>query len=417
MAFRRPDGTYTLEVQINKLRYTQETGITCSERASKAQKKWKEELKAELKAREIADARTRDAKGKVRDMPFIDLVAIYWTQKGRYAADEMDRKRNLKRLTEWIGPDTMVSEIDDPMVNKLIERRREDYDSRIRVKEPKVSKLRKDGTLRKNATKIRLPKLPRKVSCAEVNRSVTQLLRTVMFYGRNEMKLLLPDMPNWKTKMLPEEDREREMSHDEEIALGESMREDYLVAYDFATFTGLRRKTVVALEWGQINFDLRTLKVKGKGNKWHTVAITPAIEFILRAQEGKHLTRVFTFEAQRTVVRNPKNGQAYRKGERYALNYQTFGTVWRRTCEKAGIENLHIHDLRHTYASRLLRETKDLRIVQKALAHSSISVTERYVHVLQEDLARYQTEMEIRNADIIARKKSHKSSTATPEAA
>jgi hypothetical protein len=58
MAFKRPDGTYTLEVQIRGHRFTRETDITCPEKARRAQARFK---KAEAAARDVREAGTRKA--------------------------------------------------------------------------------------------------------------------------------------------------------------------------------------------------------------------------------------------------------------------------------------------------------------------------------------------------------------------
>jgi integrase len=408
MAFRRPDGTYTLEVQVRGHRFTRETDITCPEKARKAQARFKEEKKAEVATRERQEAGTRDAKGRVRDMAFIHLAARYWEHQGQYAADRKDRSANLKRLVEWIGPETMASDIDDPLVLELRQRRRREPNRRI-TPGSRYSKF-KEGD--------RVPT----ISNAIVNRSVTELLRTVMLFGRNELKLVLPDMPNFAKKVLSEDQREREMSHDEQIALEAALREDYMVAIDFATLTGLRKKAVIFLEWANVNFDTRLIRVGGKSRKWNYVVITPAIEFILRVCEGRDHERVFTFTAQRDCVYNPKSKRGYKKGERLPLNYQTIGTMFRRARAQAAksipsIADLRIHDLRHTFASRLLREGRDLLVVKRALAHSSVKVTERYLHILQEDIERHMVGMEVRSSEMMERKRSHKNPTGAIEVA
>jgi site-specific recombinase XerD len=45
------------------------------------------------------------------------------------------------------------------------------------------------------------------------------------------------------------------------------------------------------------------------------------------------------------------------------------------------------HTLRHTFATRLYRETKNIRLVQKALGHSDLSTTMIYTHIVDEELA------------------------------
>jgi integrase len=52
----------------------------------------------------------------------------------------------------------------------------------------------------------------------------------------------------------------------------------------------------------------------------------------------------------------------------------------------AGIEDFRFHDLRHTFATRLLRLTGNLKLVSKLLGHSQVETTTRYAHVLDEDM-------------------------------
>ena len=52
----------------------------------------------------------------------------------------------------------------------------------------------------------------------------------------------------------------------------------------------------------------------------------------------------------------------------------------------AKITDFRIHDLRHDFASKLLRATRDLKLVQDTLLHSDISTTIRYTHVMDEDV-------------------------------
>ena len=59
---------------------------------------------------------------------------------------------------------------------------------------------------------------------------------------------------------------------------------------------------------------------------------------------------------------------------------------WESWLEVAGIENFRRHDLRHTFASRLVSSGVSLYVVQAFLGHSSIKVTERYSHLAQEYL-------------------------------
>ena len=54
---------------------------------------------------------------------------------------------------------------------------------------------------------------------------------------------------------------------------------------------------------------------------------------------------------------------------------------------KAGVKDFRFHDFRHDFATKLLRDTGNLKLVQKALNHADIKSTLRYAHVLDEDVA------------------------------
>ena len=55
--------------------------------------------------------------------------------------------------------------------------------------------------------------------------------------------------------------------------------------------------------------------------------------------------------------------------------------------EGRGIKEFRFHDFRHDFATKLLRQTGNLKLVSKALNHADIKTTARYAHVLDEDIA------------------------------
>ena len=69
------------------------------------------------------------------------------------------------------------------------------------------------------------------------------------------------------------------------------------------------------------------------------------------------------------------------------LNDRYLRAMVKRIGEQAGIsKDVHPHMLRHTFATDLYRETKDIRLVQKALGHSDLSTTMIYTHIVDEEL-------------------------------
>ena len=74
------------------------------------------------------------------------------------------------------------------------------------------------------------------------------------------------------------------------------------------------------------------------------------------------------------------------RGKRQPITYNGFRRTSSTALKTAGITDFCIHDLRNDFASKLLRKTRDLALVQKALKHADISSTIRYAHVLDEDV-------------------------------
>ena len=108
--------------------------------------------------------------------------------------------------------------------------------------------------------------------------------------------------------------------------------------------------------------------------------ITAAIREILWPLRDHHPEHVFTYQAQRT-----RDGRV--QGQRYPLTYSGIKIAWRRLRKRAGVIDFRFHDFRHDFGTKLLRETGNLKLVQRALNHADIKTTTRYAHVLDQEVA------------------------------
>ena len=108
--------------------------------------------------------------------------------------------------------------------------------------------------------------------------------------------------------------------------------------------------------------------------------ITKEIAAILRKEWEHHDEFVFTYICQRT-----HKGRI--KGVRYPITYHGLTTAAQRAVKKAGLTDWRmIHDLRHTAATNTLRRSRNLAAVQGMLGHSDITQTQKYAHVLLDDV-------------------------------
>jgi len=186
--------------------------------------------------------------------------------------------------------------------------------------------------------------------------------------------------PQWKRHWLAEpSERVRELSDDEADRLDAAMRDDYAPFFAFARASGLRLRECL-LRWDEVKWGARQIVKPGKGGKTVMVSITPTIREILWPLQGQHPAYVFTYQVQRT-----RDGRV--KGERHPLTYSGVKIAWRRLRKRAGVVGFRFHDYRHDLATKLLRETGNLKLVQRALNHADLKTTTRYAHVLDDEVA------------------------------
>lgn len=174
----------------------------------------------------------------------------------------------------------------------------------------------------------------------------------------------------------------RELQDDEAAALDDAMRDDYGPFFDFVRASGLRQAECITLRWPEVNFGTRQIVRLGKGGRRVVFPITDTIREILFPLQGQHPDFVFTYVA---VYGNKRLGRVL--GQRYPLTINGAKSAWHTMRRKAGVKDFRFHDFRHDFGTKLLRETGNLKLVQKALNHADIKSTLRYAHVLDEDIA------------------------------
>jgi site-specific recombinase XerD len=150
------------------------------------------------------------------------------------------------------------------------------------------------------------------------------------------------------------------LKHDQVIDLIntiEDLRDQLIVRTIYAT--GVRVSELCSINIEDIDFEDHIIKIQGKGGKIRTVFI----------DDG-------TLEDIRTLIEGRSRGPLFLGQQGKHLSPTTVTHLFRRYAP----QGITPHKIRHSYASELYRRSKNLRVVQENLGHSSIRTTEIYLH-------------------------------------
>jgi integrase/recombinase XerD len=140
--------------------------------------------------------------------------------------------------------------------------------------------------------------------------------------------------------------------------------------------TGVRVSELINLKISQINLNQGVLRIVGKGDRERLIPLgDEAQDWIKEFVAGP---RVEILLERQTEYLFPT-----RRGDR--MTRQAFWHIIKRYAKKAGIKKkLSPHTVRHAFATHLLNNGADLRVVQLLLGHSDVSTTQIYTHVARE---------------------------------
>ncbi len=127
--------------------------------------------------------------------------------------------------------------------------------------------------------------------------------------------------------------------------------------------TGLRKNEILQLKWKDIDLKEKKITVKRtKNNEIRTVPINDTL-----------------YQELVKVVRHSEGEYIF--CDKSGIPYGNVRKSFESALEVAKIEDLHFHDLRHTFASHLVMKGCDLRTVQQLMGHKDIKMTMRYSHL------------------------------------
>ena len=145
-------------------------------------------------------------------------------------------------------------------------------------------------------------------------------------------------------------------------------RPERIAEYDIALHTGMRRGEQYSCEWSWVDLEKRTVTIPRSkhGEKRHVYLNDVAVAaFKMLWQFSSGSGKVFGHLYRADGTKGPREW-------------------FERALAKVGITNFRWHDLRHTFASRLVMSGVDIRTVQVLMGHKTIQVTLRYAHLAPE---------------------------------
>lgn len=215
------------------------------------------------------------------------------------------------------------------------------------------------------------------VSNATVNRCLQFLGRALRHMARH-YDAVIPELDLKAAQTREPQERIRELSQAEQKRLFRHLRTDLHALVKFALMTGARQSSITELRWRDVDFDASSIRFQIKGGGQMRFPINGEMRALLSALPRSnilaHRQFVFTYPTEDTgeLRRIPRNSHLF--------------ADFREALKMAEIEDFRFHDLRHTFATRMLRQTGNLKLVSRLLGHTSIETTMRYAHVLDEDL-------------------------------
>lgn len=200
--------------------------------------------------------------------------------------------------------------------------------------------------------------------------------------------------------VLPErQQKERKfLTADEQNKLIESLKEEqqgFILL--FALSTGLRRGELLALRWsnydtenGYITIKENLSRLKGTDGKTHLTFTTPKTASSRRTIPLlPEIVKMLDEHHRTQILKRLKAGQLWENNDLIfctdfgkPIEPRNLRRVLERACERANIQSINIHALRHAFATRALENGIPLKVVSDILGHSSISMTaDIYSHV------------------------------------
>jgi integrase len=199
------------------------------------------------------------------------------------------------------------------------------------------------------------------------------LLRYIYNLGRKWRIAGMAQNPTLGLSTAPDVQRDRFLTSEETqrliVAIENDENQTAAQAIMLLLLTGGRRNEITQAKWEYINWERRTLLVPlSKSGKPRAIALNgPALSLLRAIPRRADNPHIFP---------SPVNGKPS----------ASLFFPWDRIRKRAGLKDVRLHDLRHSYASFLVNQGISLYVVQGLLGHAHSRTTQRYAHLAHETL-------------------------------
>jgi integrase len=208
-----------------------------------------------------------------------------------------------------------------------------------------------------------------------VNRRLEFMSRALSHMG-DFYDAKLPNLDFSKVKTKEPDEVIRELTVEEETRLFQHLRQDLHPMVWFALNSGARQQAMFQLKWSDIGETHITFAGQSNGKPPYKFPITRPMRAFLSSLHRPKTIPDYNAHVLTWIDRN---------GDHRPFN-QNNHWMWTRTFEAAEIPRFRFHDFRHTFATRMLRHSGNLKLVSKLLGHRNLETTAKYAHVLDSDL-------------------------------
>ena len=157
----------------------------------------------------------------------------------------------------------------------------------------------------------------------------------------------------------------------QEVCKSDSQMLEHIVL--FLIYTGARKREVLDAKWQDTDWAQKSWRIpKTKSGKIRHIPLsTGAMQLLEKLSKA-----LVTSDPSAYIFASPKTGKAY----------VSFYYSWDAARKRAGLPDLRVHDLRHSFASFLVNAGRSLYEVQELLGNADIRTTSRYAHLSRERL-------------------------------